>query len=235
MPQAGDDLPREHPRAPHSSTPSELSALLAADREGLPFLHLRDAEGRQHLHQLPQGGGAVRLGRSAPNDVCLAWDDTVSSVHAELVCVSDEWVVIDDGLSSFGTFLNGERVQGRRRLRNGDRLRLGQTIIVFHTAEADEPVPTAAQAVSPARGALTPAQHLVLVALCRPLIDGSSSAPASTRAIAAELVVSRDAVKKQLGSLYRLFGLQNLVQNQKRADLAKLALHEGLVSKRHYG
>lgn len=174
----------------------------------------------------------MRLGRRPANDVCLSWDGAVSRVHAELECVSDEWVVVDDGLSRFGTFLNGERVQGRRRLRNGDRLRLGNTMIVFNTPEVDEPVPTAAQADGPPSVAVTPAQQLVLVALCRPLIDGSSAAPATTNAMADELVVSRDAVKKQLRVLYRLFELQDLAQNQKRAMLAELALHQGLVSKR---
>ena len=33
-----------------------------------------------------------------------------------------DWVICDDGLSHNGTFVNGERVRGRRRLAAGDVL-----------------------------------------------------------------------------------------------------------------
>ena len=38
-----------------------------------------------------------------------------------------DWVVCDDGLSHNGTFVNGERVRGRRRLRDGDVIAVGAT------------------------------------------------------------------------------------------------------------
>ena len=39
----------------------------------------------------------------------LTWDPDASRVHAELVRLADAWVVVDDGLSRNGTFVNGER------------------------------------------------------------------------------------------------------------------------------
>ncbi len=234
MPEEGSGGARD-PRQPHTSTPDELRAIIAAQRAGLPFLQMRDAAGRQRLHELRPGGAAVTVGRRPANDVCLAWDGAVSSVHAQLEYVGDEWVVVDDGLSSFGTFHNGQRVQGRKRLRHGDRLRLGDTMIVFNTSESDPPVATAAGVGGDADIDLTRVQHLVLVALCRPILERPSAAPAKTSAIADELFLTPDAVKKQLGTLYKRFGLQDLGQNDKRAELAALALHHGFVSKRDVG
>ena len=38
-------------------------------------------------------------------------------MHAALERVGDAWALIDDGLSHNGTWVNGERLIGRRRLR----------------------------------------------------------------------------------------------------------------------
>ena len=39
------------------------------------------------------------------------------------------WVLVDDGLSSNGTFVNGERLNGTRRLDDGDTIRFGTTTV----------------------------------------------------------------------------------------------------------
>ena len=59
--------------------------------------------------------------------LALPWDDEVSRLHAELVRMGEDWVLCDDGLSHNGTFVNGERVRGRRRLRDGDVVTVGAT------------------------------------------------------------------------------------------------------------
>jgi DNA-binding NarL/FixJ family response regulator len=56
--------------------------------------------------------------------------------------------------------------------------------------------------------------------------------PATNQQIADDLVLSVEAVKKRLRSLFQMFDLDDLPQNQKRAQLAERALRAGLVSLR---
>jgi pSer/pThr/pTyr-binding forkhead associated (FHA) protein len=208
--------------------------LLAAERAGVPFLSWRDGTQRQRLHELDAGAGPVRFGRRPANDVVLDWDGEVSGLHAELECISDEWTIADDGLSKNGTFLNGERVAGRRRLRGGDRLRMGVTVIVFHTGVVVAALPTTVGTTGPTREALSATQQRVLVALCRPGFDNPRAAPAANARIAAEVFLTEDAVKKTLRGLFARYDLKDLEQNQKRSALVELALAHDLVSARDY-
>ncbi len=52
----------------------------------------------------------------------------VSGVHGAFEVAGGEWTIVDDGLSRNGSYLNGERVFGHRRLRDGDLIRLGATV-----------------------------------------------------------------------------------------------------------
>jgi DNA-binding NarL/FixJ family response regulator len=70
----------------------------------------------------------------------------------------------------------------------------------------------------------------VLVALCRPYRHGAANAaPASNRQIADELVLSIDAIKTHVRSLFHLFDVEDLPQNRKRARLVELAFATGAV------
>jgi pSer/pThr/pTyr-binding forkhead associated (FHA) protein len=199
---------------------------------GLPFLVLRDGDGHQRLVTLPAEEGRASIGRSPGNTVALAWDTEVSRLHAELERLGDEWTVSDDGLSRNGTFVNGQRVSGRHRLRDGDLVRAGRTTIAYVVPEAADSRPTQVAGRSGAAPSLTPAQRAVLVALVRPLKDAEAATPATNGAIAAELFLSIDAVKAHLRTLFALFGLEQLPQNQKRSVLAARALQEGVVTRR---
>jgi pSer/pThr/pTyr-binding forkhead associated (FHA) protein len=72
-------------------------------------------------------GGRIRLGRGKECELRpVAPDDTsVSRVHAEIVLRPDGTVVIRDHQSRNGTFVNGERVSGDRKIAAGDCIRLG--------------------------------------------------------------------------------------------------------------
>jgi pSer/pThr/pTyr-binding forkhead associated (FHA) protein len=96
----------ETPLGLHQSTPAELQDRLAAERRGHPFVIYREEGGVQHIVELA-GDRRVTLGRSPDNDVCLAWDDQVSRLHAEIERVGEQWLVIDDGVSRNGTFVGG--------------------------------------------------------------------------------------------------------------------------------
>ena len=58
----------------------------------------------------------MTVGRRLEADVPLAWDPEVSRLHAELEFKAGEWTLCDDGFSQNGTFVNGLRIHGRRRL-----------------------------------------------------------------------------------------------------------------------
>jgi pSer/pThr/pTyr-binding forkhead associated (FHA) protein len=220
----------QSPLDPHVATPHELQQRIAAERRGIPFLIYRDSVDRQVVVELDRD--RLTIGRRATSDVALPWDTEVSRVHAEIERVGDDWVLLDDGLSRNGTFVNGERVTTRRRLRDGDIVIVGETAIAF-AAGGDPASQSTATALRPQVGEeLTPAQRRVLVALCRPFKDAAYAAPATNQQIADELVVSVDTVKGTLRTLFERFGVDDLPQNQKRASLALAALRAGIVSRR---
>jgi DNA-binding CsgD family transcriptional regulator len=210
--------------------PGELVRLREAEREGCCFLVYRDGEGGQRLHRL--GDERVLVGRRAGSDLLLEWDERVSRTHAELERIGSEWTIVDDGLSRNGTFVNGERVQGRRRLCDRDIVRIGGTSLMFRA-----PAPGLSQAtVAPdatAVIALSDAQRRVLHALCRPYArQPERGTPARNDEIAAELFLSVDAVKAHLRSLFHKFGLDDAPQIEKRSRLARMALESGHVTLR---
>ena len=214
-----------------NASPRELQRQLAAEREGDPFLAYRDEAGELVLRPLSEAD-TVTVGRGEGADVRIGWDAQVSQLHAELRPLGGEWLVVDDGLSRNGTFVEGERVAGRRRLRDRDLLRVGSTLVLFRQPGAEE---TRGETAMAAEGApeLTATQRKVLVALCRPLGEGSGIAtPATNKAIADELFLSVEAVKAHLRGLFERFDVGDLPQNQKRVALAERAFRTGAVSPR---
>jgi DNA-binding SARP family transcriptional activator len=205
----------------------------AAERPGAPFLLIRDAEGRQRVRVLDDTRAPLTIGRVPEADVSLEWDGEVSRLHAQLEPIGGEWAIIDDGLSTNGTFLNGRRIAGRQRLTDGDALRLGRSCLTFRHPAQERAVSTIRAGELPAVDELSAARRGILVALCRPLKQqGDFVAPATDQQIAAEVSLGVDAVKAHLRVLCRSFGLDELPQNQKRARLAELALELGIVARR---
>jgi pSer/pThr/pTyr-binding forkhead associated (FHA) protein len=98
---------------------------------GEPYLRFPDHRGQQRVFALPESWTHATIGRTMDADLVLSWDPEVSGVHAELQRIGGDWVLIDDGLSRNGSFVNGERVSRRRRLRDGDELRVGETTLAF--------------------------------------------------------------------------------------------------------
>lgn len=221
------------PLAPHSLSPSELKEVLAAERAGRPFLVFRDGDGRLGLFETGGEDETRSLGRRPEVDLSIAWDPEVSGLHAELQGMGGEWAIVDDGLSTNGTYVNGRRVSGRQRLRDGDRVRVGRTVLAYK-AGGEAPVrETVAAGETTALTELTEAQRRVLVALCRPYRDGGDfTSPATNRQIADEVFLSVDAVKMHLRALFAKFELSELAQNEKRVRLAECALQYGVITER---
>lgn len=221
-------MPGESPLAAHHASPAELQQRIAAERGGDPFLLLRDGEGRQQIIALAADRASV--GRGESNDVALTWDAEVSRLHAELERIGGQWTITDDGLSRNGTYIGGSRIAGRVRLRDGDLLQLGRTIVAF-CDPAGEATQDRTRAGEPPPE-LTPAQRRLLIALARPFKHGGIAAPATNQQIGAELHLSVDAVKAQLRALYAHLGIDDLPQQQKRQRLVAVALERGLISVR---
>jgi hypothetical protein len=214
------------------ASPRELQELIAAERTGQPFLHFRDAAGAQRLFILASDPGRLTIGRGSDNDVALPWDAKVSRVHCELERLGGEWAISDAGLSRNGTFVNEQRLAERRRLREGDVIRVGSTRLTIRGLE-QRPSVTAGSETSGVTPPLTDRQRAILAALARPFVDAHGlAAPASNQAIAAEVHLSVDAVKGHLRVLYARFGLDAVPQQEKRLQLAERALRDGLAQPR---
>ena len=217
----------------HRSSAQELKDRLAAERTGLPFVVYRDGQGDQQIVLLGAEPGELLVGRGPEAGLRLGWDAEVSRAHAVLERVGDAWTVVDDGLSRNGTYVNSDRIYGRRRLEHGDDLRLGETHLTFlhpDTAADDATVTAADQA---AAHDLSELQRRVLLALARPYKDSPAFAtPATNREIGDEVYLSQDAVKGHLRALFRKFGVDELPQNAKRAALVERALMTGAISRR---
>jgi pSer/pThr/pTyr-binding forkhead associated (FHA) protein len=225
----------ESPLAPHTSTPAELKERLAAERAGHPFLVYRDSGGGQRICTLINPDAAVTIGRRAQNDLPLEWDREVSRLHATLEQIAGAWTISDDGLSSNGSFVNGERLVGRHRLEDGDTIVVGATSIVFREPDFEGGDSTARAGATPTRADLSEGQRRVLIALSRPFRgDPPFAVPATNQEIADEVFLSVDAVKSHLRALFHKFGIEDLRQNQKRARLVALARQSGLVTERDF-
>lgn len=72
---------------------------------------------------------AVALGRENSNPIRIH-DTEVSRRHAEVRQVDNSYRVVDLG-SANGTYLNGQPVEGSSEIRSGDRLQVGQTVMLF--------------------------------------------------------------------------------------------------------
>jgi pSer/pThr/pTyr-binding forkhead associated (FHA) protein len=197
-----------------------------------PVLVYRDDTGAQRFFPLAGRTGAT-IGRSSGCDVQLAWDERVSRVHAALDLVGSDWTLVDDGLSRNGTFLNGDRLTGRRRLRDGDTFVLGSTSFRFRDTNRGTTQLTKVGEQLVTSASLSPTQRQIVTALCRPYKhDDPYATPASNQQIADELFLSVDAVKTQLRLLFQKFQIEDLPQNQKRVKLVERVLGLGLISRR---
>jgi hypothetical protein len=70
----------------------------------------------------------VTVGRGGGCGIVLADDTYVSTLHARLFQRNGESFVEDLG-STNGTFVNGKRVSAATRLRRGDQVQFGQTVV----------------------------------------------------------------------------------------------------------
>jgi pSer/pThr/pTyr-binding forkhead associated (FHA) protein len=208
-------------------SPRELAQRIEAERRGLPFLVHLDGDGRQRLVELGDAV-SVSIGRAPSTAVPLTWDTEVSRLHAVLERQGDEWTIADEGLSRNGSFVNGQRLRGRRRLCDGDAIMVGNTLLAFVSAEDGTGTTTAATS-RVAAPQLSDAQLRVLRSLCGPLDEAPFAGPRSNKEIADDLYLSVETVKTHLRALFDLFEVGELPQNRKRAELVRRAFETGVL------
>ena len=75
--------------------------------------------------------GRTSLGRNSENDIVVA-HPTVSRYHTVFDVADGTWSV-EDANSSNGTYVAGERLLGRRALRDGDEIAVGAFAFVFRS------------------------------------------------------------------------------------------------------
>jgi pSer/pThr/pTyr-binding forkhead associated (FHA) protein len=210
---------------------AEHEARLAAERLGLPFLVYRDGDGRQRIHPLDRGRRSVTIGRRDEADISLPWDPECSRLHAELELRAGEWTISDDGLSQNGTWVNELRLVGRRRLSDGDDVRVGRTHLIFANPVSVGIGPTLVPGELSATPRFSDQQQRLLRSLCRPLMgDGEGTTPATDDVIAAETGIPARTVTTELDHLTRALALDEGPPEKRRRELALLAVRSGLVA-----
>ncbi len=103
-------------------------------------LTIRGSDGRSKNVRLE--GVRYSLGRSTDNDLCYAEDAGLSRQHLVFQKEGENWLVGDLG-SKNGSYVNGERVSGARRLRPGDQITAGHLVITY----ADSVMPSSGTVV----------------------------------------------------------------------------------------
>ena len=108
---------------------SRIDAQAIAGGSCLVTIYLPDMAhdlGRQYLLDVDI---ETKIGRGQDNDIVLDMDN-VSRFHAVVEGAEDGFVVRDNN-STNGTYVNGKEVVGKRRLDNGDLIKIGGAILKF--------------------------------------------------------------------------------------------------------
>jgi hypothetical protein len=220
----------ESPVTLGSQTPEEHEERQSALDRGDPFLLFRDGDGHQRIVPLSEPAEAITIGRRFEADISLPWDPEASRLHAELSFRAGEWTICDDGWSQNGTWVNGLRLAGRRRLADGDLVKIGRTILGFQQPGSHGPGPTMVQGELSGTPRFSEQQQQILRALCKPLFaDGDGFNPSSDLEVSDATGIDVDVVTQELDLLARLFGLEDMPRPERRAEVALLAVRSGLV------
>jgi pSer/pThr/pTyr-binding forkhead associated (FHA) protein len=120
-------------RVPQESfimAPSQLAAAGAAAPAPSGRLVVASSNVVEAGQTFQAGPVPLTIGRAGDNTIPLTGDDFASAHHARIEAGRDGvWIV--DLNSTNGTFVNGARLDGRRKLREGDVVQVGETELRF--------------------------------------------------------------------------------------------------------
>lgn len=91
--------------------------------------------------------GEIELGREKSNAIVVS-DQKVSRHHARLTPIDNTFIIYDQG-SANGTYVNGVLIAQPTRLRNKDKIRIGDASFLFTTDEPDSTVYDPSPAFAP--------------------------------------------------------------------------------------
>lgn len=155
-------------------------------------------------------GDAVTVGRDPVHGIALLGDKRVSRTHAELHRRDGQWLLVDVG-SRNGTEVNGRPVK-RHPLRDGDRVRVGGTVLTY-VAGVDDNATEVDQTPDPLPGhRISDRERQVLDLVAEGLTD---------RAIGERLFISVSTVRSHLDRIREKSGLH------RRSELTRLAIELG--------
>ena len=100
----------------------------------MPEITVQSSDGKKRRQPLERE--RVSIGRSRESDIFLP-DQWLSRHHAEIRQRPDGHYLVDLG-SKNGTLLNGSRLEGETRLKEGDVITLGEHTLTFSFTDADE-------------------------------------------------------------------------------------------------
>jgi pSer/pThr/pTyr-binding forkhead associated (FHA) protein len=75
------------------------------------------------------------IGKSKSNDIVLAFP-VVARFHAVIAKKRKDWVVTDTSARTIGVLVNGEKIEGRQVIENGDIITIGNIPLRFECDEA---------------------------------------------------------------------------------------------------
>ena len=139
-------------------------------REPLPTAYLTLVAGGRLSHSFPLRD-AVELGREKSNAIVVA-DQKVSRHHASLTPIDNTFIINDQG-SANGTYINGVLIAQPTRLKDNDRIGIGDTTFLFTISQPDpdaEDVPPLPPSPPPPSHSYQPAASSL-----SPTIQGSHS------------------------------------------------------------
>lgn len=108
--------------------PSQLAAEHPTDSGGR--LVVEKSKALENGNSYQAGPVPLTIGRAEDNTLALPGDEFASGHHARIESQRDGVWILDLG-STNGTFVNGARVDGRRKLREGDVVQIGDTELRF--------------------------------------------------------------------------------------------------------
>lgn len=91
--------------------------------------YLQDPSGQEH----PLLESLTKIGRDVENEIVVV-SKRASREHAQILREARR-VWLQDNNSTNGTYLNGERLQAKTLLRDGDRIGIGEVSFLFHDPE----------------------------------------------------------------------------------------------------